>query len=78
MSNFENLAGGCILRSEKNPNIWKYSAVCRANADKYVPATFRLWDSPVKNQLTKSTCTAHALASAMEILDHYDTLSTNS
>ena len=75
MDKFENLAGGCILRSEKNPNIWKYSAVCGSNSNEPMPATFRLWDSPVKNQLTKSTCTAHALASAMEILDHYDTSS---
>ena len=32
-----------------------------------------MWDSPIKNQLTKSTCVAHALASAIEIMQHYDT-----
>ena len=49
---------------------WVYGST---NKKELLPSTFRLWDSPIKNQLTKSTCVAHALASAVEILQHYDT-----
>ena len=52
------------------PTTWVYGGMGLLEE---LPPTFRLWDSPVKNQLTKSTCVAHALASAMEILQHYDT-----
>ena len=69
MSKYKQLSGGALLR-KPSPTTWVYSAT---NKSRKLPPTFRLWDSPVKNQLSKYTCVAHALASAVEILQHYDT-----
>lgn len=68
MSKYEQLAGGALLRKPA-ATTWQYNITKGVSA---LPPTFRLWDSPIKNQLTKSTCVAHALASAVEILQHYD------
>ena len=69
MNNFKQLTGGAFLQ-KPSPTTWVYGT---SSKDSSLPPTFRLWDSPIKNQLTKSTCVAHALASAVEILQHYDT-----
>lgn len=77
MSNIEQykkLTGG--LRKSTDPRVWQYNnIVYNSSSGNYedFPATFRLWDSAIKNQQDKSTCVAHALASAMEILEYYDT-----
>lgn len=66
---FGQLSGGAFLKKPSSTT-WVYGST---NKRQQLPPTFRLWDSPVKNQLSKSTCVAHALASAVEILQHYDT-----
>lgn len=68
MTDYINLVGGALLRSPSNTT-WEYKITQNINE---LPSTFRLWDSPIKNQQTKSTCVAHALASAIEIMQHYD------
>lgn len=75
INKLKKLTGGLIQKID--PNIWNYSSVLKNstknNEEKELPATFRLWDSPIKNQQDKGTCAAHAMASAMEILEYYDT-----
>ena len=77
---YKNLTGG--LKQKINSNVWNYNAIAnnshlsqstnKVSLDS-LPATFRLWDSEIKNQQDKGTCAAHAMASAMEILEYYDT-----
>ncbi len=69
MGTYRQLGGGAFLQKPSSTT-WIYNTI---NQGKTLPPTFRLWDSPIKNQLSKSTCVAHALASAIEILQHYDT-----
>lgn len=75
VSKLKQLTGGLIPKNDIK--VWNYSSILanasRNDEDIELPATFRLWDSPIKNQLEKSTCAAHAMASAMEILEYYDT-----
>lgn len=72
--NYRLLSGGAFLQKPSSTT-WVYGTT---NKNEQLPPTFRLWDSPVKNQSSKSTCVAHALASAVEILQHYDTGSRES
>jgi C1A family cysteine protease len=71
---YKKLTGG--LKKSIDPKVWQYNNISSNSSYKHnedLPATFRLWDSAIKNQQEKSTCVAHALASAMEILEYYDT-----
>ena len=74
INKYKNLAGGLLFKD--NPKTWEYNAVCKLNTNSKLPATFMLEGAKIKNQQSKSTCAAHALASAMEIMDYYDTKST--
>lgn len=78
MKNIEQLkklTGG--LKKKNDPSVWNYKSILenasRNDESVEFPATFRLWDSEIKNQQDKGTCAAHAMASAMEILEYYDT-----
>ena len=70
----KNLTGGCILRKE-HPLDYKYGIVSGVSETPTVvtyPMTFRLWTSGIKNQQTKNTCVAHALATLKETQEYYD------
>ena len=74
----KNLTGGCILRKE-HPLDYKYGIVSGVSETPTVvtyPMTFRLWTSGIKNQQTKNTCVAHALATLKETQEYYDARDT--
>lgn len=75
----KNLTGGCVL-SKEHPLDYQYSIVSSAEKGSIVtttfPNNFRLWTSGIKNQQTKNTCVAHALATLKETQEYYDTKDT--
>lgn len=70
----KDLTGGCLLR-EPHLSDYKYNIVSSSNSQNVgnFPSNFRLWTSGIKNQQTKSTCVAHAIATLKETQEYYDT-----
>lgn len=74
IDDLKKLTGGCILR-EEHPLDYKYKIITSLNNNdkNEFPTNFRLWTSGIKNQQTKNTCVAHALATLKETQEYYDT-----